>query len=330
MKINMDNVATNLKDLTRPQLQDLPDEIILKVFALLKQKDLLHLAQVSRRTSVISKDWSLWKSVCVSSMKKVTTFFLQQVIDRKCKFLNLESAKVEGNLNLRGHSELEVLEISNCEASDGVLEELIGSCHSLEQISTLNLTITSVMLRNICEQNGRTLQLLSMNHCRGLPSNSIELIISNCIRLTKLNIFDVEISENAVNDLMNFLNPNIETLTFGFGDVVKDLHVETLVKRFKRIKHLGIKSCGISNLTITHIVNHLKESLIRLHLEAEYIFCAKLHDLKSMQRLEYLACARLSYHGTRSEEIKSLHDMLKDACLCLKTILITLRFRRNQ
>ena len=326
----MDNVTTNLKDLTRHQLQDLPDELILKIFAFLKQKDLLHLAQVSSRTSVISKDCSLWQCVCVSFMKKVTTSFLQQVIDRKCKSLDLESAKVKGTLNLRGHSELKVLDVSNCEANDGVLEELIGSCHSLEEIGTMNLTVTSVMLRNICEQNGRTLQLLSMNHCRGLPSNSIELIISYCMRLTKLNLFDVEIPENAVNDLMNFLNPNIETLTFGFGDVVKDSHVETLVKRFKKIKHLGIKSCGISNLTITHIVNHLKESLMRLHLEAEYIFCAKLHDLKSMQRLEYLACARLSYHGRRSEEIKRLRDLLTNACLCLKTIRITLRFRRNQ
>jgi hypothetical protein len=326
----MDNVTTNIKGLTRPQLQDLPDELILKIFGFVKQKDLLHLAQVSSRTSVISKDSSLWKSVRVSFVKKVTTSFLQQVIDRKCMYLDLESAKMEGTLNLKGHSELKVLDISNCEANDGVLEELIGSCHSLEQIGTMKLTITSVMLRNICEQNGRTLQLLSMNHCRGLPSNSIELIISNCITLTKLNLFDVEISENAVNDLINFLNPNIETLTFGFGDVVKDLHVEALVKRFKKIKHLGIKSCGISNLTVTHIAHHLKESLVRLHLEAEYIFCAKLHDLKSMQKLEYLACARLSYHGRRSEEMKRLRDLLTNACLCLKTIRLTLRFRRNQ
>ena len=82
----MTNVTKNLEDLTRPQLQDLPDEIILKIFAFLYKKDLLHLAQVSKRTSVISQDYSLWHSVNFKK-KKVPAVFLQQVINRKCKFL---------------------------------------------------------------------------------------------------------------------------------------------------------------------------------------------------------------------------------------------------
>ena len=316
----MSNVTTNLKDLTSPQLQDLPDEIILKIFAFLYKKDLLHLAQVSKRTSVISQDYSLWHIVSFKK-KKVPTVFLQQVINRKCKFLSLEFAKVEGTLNLRGHSEIKVLRISNCQANDGVLEELIGSCQYLEKISTMNLTITSGMLRKICMQNGRTLQFLNMDRCSMLPSYTIEQIVSNCIRLTSLNIWDVKISESEVNHLVNFLNPNIEKLGFGFGDVVKDSHVETLVKRFKKIIHLGIKSCGISDLTVTHIVQYFKGSLLKLHLQAENISCAKLHDLKSMQRLEYLSCLRLRYHGGKSEEIKRLHDLLTN----IKRIHIILR-----
>ena len=304
----MTNVTKNLKDLTSPQLQDLPDEIILKIFAFLYKKDLLHVAQVSKRTSVLSQDYSLWH--CVSfKKKKVSTVCLQQVINRKCKVLGLQFAKVEDTLNLRCHSELKQLEISNCQANDGVLEEIIRSCQHLEKIAAMNLTITSEMLRKICEQNGRTLQFLNIG-CSVLPSYSIELIVSNCIRLTSLNLFDVKISASEVNHLMNFLNPNIEKLAFGLGDVVKDSHVETLVKRFNKIIHLGISSCRISDLTITHIVQYFKGSLLKLHLQAENISCAKLHDLKSMQRLEYLSCLRLRYHGRKSEEIKRLHDLL--------------------
>ena len=113
--------------------------------------------------------------------------------------------------------------------------------------------------------------------CKGLfPLNAIELITSNCTQLSSLYILNVKISEDAVNHLLNFLNPNIECLSFGYGHVVEDSHVEILVKRFKKIKQLGIKSRRISNLTVDHIVNNLKGTLRLLHLEAENIFCEKL------------------------------------------------------
>ena len=97
----------------------------------------MHLAQVSKRTSVISQDYSLCNSVNFKK-KKVPAVFLQQVINRKCKFLGLQLAKVEDTLNLRCHSELKGLDISNCQANDGVLEELIGSCQYLEKIVAMN------------------------------------------------------------------------------------------------------------------------------------------------------------------------------------------------
>ena len=309
----MANITASRKygiDLSSPQLQDLSDEIILKIFSFLHQKDLCQVAQVSKRTSVISKDSSLWQRVNFQRIE-VTTSFLQQVINRRCQFLNLESAKLEGTLNLTGHSELKTLDISNCKANEGVLEELLGSCHSLEKLAMMKLTISPIMLRNVCEQNGRTLQFLNLKECKGLPLNSIELITSNCTKLSSLYLLNVKISEDAVNDLLNFLNPNIECLSFGYGHVVQDSHVEILVKRFKKIKQLGIKSYGISNLTVDHIVNHLKETLLLLLLEAENISCEKLQDLKSMQQLQFLTGRRLRHnHGRRSEEIKRLRELL--------------------
>ena len=310
----MANITASRKygiDLSSPQLQDLSDEIILKIFSFLHQKDLLQVAQVSKRTSVISKDSSLWTRVNFQSIT-VTTSFLQQVINRRCKDLNLGYAKLEGTLNLTGHSELNTLDISNCKANEGVLEELLGSCHSLEKIGMMNLTtISPMMLRNVCEQNGRTLQFLNMKDCKGLPLNSIGLITSNCTQLSSLYLLNVKISEDAVNHLLNFLNPNIECLSFGYGHVVEDSHVEILVKRFKKIKQLGIKSRRISNLTVDHIVNNLKGTLRLLHLEAENIFCEKLQDLKAMKQLQFLTGRRLRHNdGRRSEEIKRLRELL--------------------
>ena len=305
----MDNTYTNIKNLPIPQLQDLPDEIILQIFSFLPKQDLSKVAQVSKRTSVIAKDPYLWRRVSFWR-KKVTTSFLQQVINRKCKFLSLHNAEVEGTLNLNEHSTLETLDISGCKANEGVLEELLGSCHSLEKFAMMNLAVSSGMITNICEQNGTTLVALNMGQCREVPLNSIELIINNCARLKSLNLYNVRISETAVNDLMNFLNPNIESLCFGFRHVVKDSHVEILLKRCKKIKHLGIISCGISNMSVTHIVNHLKETLSRLDLSAQHISSGKLDDLKSMQRLKFLKCLYIRYNGRRSAEVNRLRILL--------------------
>ena len=310
----MANITASRKygiDLLSPQLQDLSDEIILKIFSFLHQKDLSQVAQVSKRTSVISKDSSLWQRVSFQRTY-VTTSFLQQVINRRCKNLNLGSANLEGTLNLTGHSELKTLDISNCKANEGVLEELLGSCHSLEKIGMMNLaTIRPIMLRNLCEQNGRTLQFLNMKDCKGFPLNAIELITSNCTQLSSLYLLNVKISKDEVNHLLNFLNPNIECLSFGYGHVVEDSHVEILVKRFKKIKQLGIKSWRISNLTVDYIVNHLNGTLRLLHLEAENISCEKLQDLKSMKQLQFLTGRRLRHNdGRRSVEIKRLRELL--------------------
>ena len=302
-------METNFTNLYSYQLQNLPDEIILRIFNLLNKKDLSQVAKASKRTLAIAKDFSLWQRVSFWR-KKVTTSFLQEVINRGCKFLSLHNAELEGSLNFSNNSELITLDISDCKANEGVLEELVGSCHSLEKFAMMDLVAGSLMLRNICEQNGTTLKALNMGQCRGLPLNSINLITNNCIGLTSLNLRNVQISENAVNDLMELLNPNIVSLSFGFRNLVKDIHVETLLKRCKKIRHLGLKSFSISNLVITHIVDHAKETLVSLFLEVRHIYCSKLRDLRRMRKLKSLFCGGLKYNGGRHEEIQRLHNLL--------------------
>ena len=302
-------MKTNINNFYSFHLQDLPDEIILRILKLLNKKDLSQVAKASKRTLAIAKDFSLWQRVSFWR-KKVTTSFLQEVINRGCKFLSLHDAELKGSLNFDSHSELITLDISDCKANEGVLEELVGSCHSLEKFATMNLVAGSLMLRNICEQNGRTLKALNMGQCRGLPLNSINLITNNCTGLTSLNLRNVQITANGVNDLVEFLSPNIVSLSFGFRDVVKDIHIDTLLKRCKKIRHLGLKSFVISNLAITHIVDHAKETLVSLFLEVRHIYCSKLLDLRQMRKLKNLFCGGLKYNGGRYEEIQRLHNFL--------------------
>ena len=73
------------------EFADFPDEIIIKVFASLGPKDLLNCGQVSKRFRTISHDKFLWQRVDLSG-KKVSAAFIQFVMDRGCKHLDLSNS----------------------------------------------------------------------------------------------------------------------------------------------------------------------------------------------------------------------------------------------
>ena len=76
-------------------LEVLPDEVILKVFTYLDLRDLIYSVQVSKRLQVISKDESLWQKVDLS-WKRVSYFFVQFVLKKKCKHLILHGTILKG------------------------------------------------------------------------------------------------------------------------------------------------------------------------------------------------------------------------------------------
>ena len=77
--------------------QDLPDEIILKVLSYSEPKDLISSGQVSKRLRKISRDNSLWQRVSLA-WKIVKTEFLELILDKGCKSLNLSGTTILGSL----------------------------------------------------------------------------------------------------------------------------------------------------------------------------------------------------------------------------------------
>ena len=73
------------------ELGEFPDEIILKVFASLDVKDLLNCGQVSKRFRRISHDQYLWQRIDLSG-KSVSAAFIQFILDRGCKYLDLSNS----------------------------------------------------------------------------------------------------------------------------------------------------------------------------------------------------------------------------------------------
>ena len=123
--------------------------------------DLIRCGQVSIRFRNICQDAELWKKINLCG-KKVPSTFIQNVLDNGCRYLSLANSRVNGTLDLTKQIyPVKYLDLSNCDASnDTVLEELVGSCYSLQKLSLSKLTLGlhSNMVQNIV-QNGFTLKV---------------------------------------------------------------------------------------------------------------------------------------------------------------------------
>ena len=107
----------------------------LNIFSYLSIKDLIHCGLVSKRIRRLSRDEFLWKKVNLCG-KIVPSDFLKYILDNGCRYLNLAFSEIRGSLKLLNNCEskmtgkykVKYLNLSNCSANYGVIEELISSC----------------------------------------------------------------------------------------------------------------------------------------------------------------------------------------------------------
>ena len=112
------------------KLEDLPNEIITKVLSYLETRDLFFFGHLSTRTRAISRHKALWQKVTVYN-KTLKSEFLEFMLGNGCKCLKLTDVQLKGSLHLRKSSILSDLSLDRCAIKNQVLEELLGSCHSL-------------------------------------------------------------------------------------------------------------------------------------------------------------------------------------------------------
>ena len=109
-------------------LDELPEEILLKIFTYLNVKDICRCAKVCKRFGKLSHDESIWRKINLCWNKKIPSKFVQHVIDRGCKYLSLRCARISGNLNFRNSvSQLKYLDFgfgSWIANDERILEEL--------------------------------------------------------------------------------------------------------------------------------------------------------------------------------------------------------------
>ena len=128
-------------------IQDLPDEILLKVINYLDINKRVKFGEVSKRMKDISCDKTLWQNMNLSRDGPswryeidIPTNFVKMVIENGCQYLSLHYMKVgtpggpisktsEGHLILDKASSLKYLDLKYCEAHVLTFEEILVSCH---------------------------------------------------------------------------------------------------------------------------------------------------------------------------------------------------------
>ena len=209
--------------------------------------------------------------------------------------LNLKSNAIEKISSQIGHP-LKSLDLSNfrifgldldkCEANCEVLEYLIGSCHCLEEVSLHDLSLSTNVIKKLCLQNGRTLQLLDLCNFGILDLESINHIVSYCVELTEFYLESTLITGNQSLYLVQNLTPKLEKINIGVKNLT-DEHVKALVKRCNKLQELKLIYSGpITDNAITSIKEELKNTLETLVLPScKEISHSKLLELQEMPRL---------------------------------------------
>ena len=293
-----------LIDLTKKEtlFDHLPDEVQLKIFKFLEIEDLMHCAQVSKRVRRICQDESIVKKVNLYK-KVVPSEFIAQILESGCKYINLRSSKIVGELKLsRNDYNVKYLNLHNCIADQGVLEKLISSCKSLQKLSLCNLELNSNAIFFPHEE----LQTLDLQGFKGLDLELMTNILSH-EKLTDVSFKYIQTGYNRglSNDLVQYLIENlssvVEKVSLSFMECLTDEHVKTLVKRCKKIEELDLGCCSnITEDSLTSIVEHC-DQMVKLDVSINIPSVQGRNPflkVKSMPKLKVLNCQ----HPRRSSE----------------------------
>ena len=151
------------------ELDDMPDEIILKIFTFLDIKEILQCGQVSQRIRAISNDESLWLQL--NFFKGYVPYrLLEKAAENGCRYLSVAAACLYDSEHSKMPLNLKYLEMSQYEYERyKVSSGLLRNCHSLEKLAMENNTLNSKHVKLI-GKNGQTLKILNLANVRLLST----------------------------------------------------------------------------------------------------------------------------------------------------------------
>ena len=303
MSLQADESIESHERSTKKQLEDLPDETILKILSYADIKGLITCSQVSKRVRNVSQDSSLW--VTANFEKKIVKVeLLELILSKGCKILNISNSTVVGSLSSDIQHQLRVLTLSQSswgiptlgaypaylshKENVDILERLLFSSSFLQRLEISGLCISSEMAVSICK-NGKTLQALKLNdlfvhqsaypfnvnhpHYHNLdnnvPNGNLQAIINCCQELKEVDLNYINgfegLSNVDIELLANNITLNVEKLNLLNHDV-KDDQVKLLLSRCNKIKRLSLEARLMTDESLTYIRQYLNLTLEELSL----------------------------------------------------------------
>ena len=181
------------------QLEDLSNELIVKVFSYLEIKELIRCGQLSKRIRIISHDQSLWQKMNLSSdpwekcTNKVPAEFLHMVIQNGCKYLSLNSEQIQSTLKLNQISSVRKKELI-CLKKDSWLWSAMTF---LASVSTLLVSVLVISFYALLESEPfksedifTTLALLNqLTVCLSVLPVTLPIYVKGFLSLRRLKTF---------------------------------------------------------------------------------------------------------------------------------------------
>ena len=322
--------------MSTPQLEDIPDEIILKVLGYLEIKDLLCICHVSKSLRAISQDETLWKQISLCWNECIVPAeFLDKVLQNGCKYLDLRYTQVHSNLSPETKSKLRYLamgsELGPSELHEKIYSKsgdsrnsrdaedyrdfekrLLKSCHSLQKLQIND--IDHGMVEAIYHQNSKTLEALDISFGYYMQPELIKHITRYFVELKELafecyNVPDedlfiqndmegVVLQRRSINYLVNNLTTKIEKLCLSNADI-NDEQVKTLVTRCKKL----------SVLDLSHKYHNYSDTIRITDNSLTHI----IEQLKpTLEELNVEGCENLSYN--KLVQLRSMPHLKKLNC----------------
>ena len=284
-------------------LEDLPEEIILKIVSHLALKDLFNCMVLCKRIRNIAYDNSLWETLNLvhnyQPMAKGMPYTLfPKILAKGCKYLSVNSCHTystgeklifENNYQLKY---LGVMSMSNEFVAD-VLPDLMASLFSLEKLSVRqeffdmkpiifgNRNIYSKFFKCII-QNSKTLRVLDLGLVE-LSLESVQHIFTLCQELTELNLNFLD--DKSLDFICKNLTCKIEKIEIG-SDLRHD-QLTFLLRRCNKISELSMYCARVSNDSASIIIENLAQSLVKLEIQMDDFSLSRILELRGRSQTTF-------------------------------------------
>ena len=308
---------------------DLPNEILSKILDYLHIKDLIRCGQTFKRLRFAVHDEFLWKKVNLSNKTLVPAGLLKFILEHGCEYLNI-SDQIVGNLTPTKTTKLKFLNLAwkyeirdrlTFQRNAEVSGELLRSCSFLEKLELYGVLLNSYSGLNICTTSGKTLKVLRLSYCstfyeslsdrqtrpkaialtRPLELDFIQPIVDQFVELEELSFYKTRLSEDSIKYLVKNITPKVSKLSFYTTNVI-DKYILILVGRCKNLTEIHLSDEGITNDSVTYIVENLHSTLEKLSLVRTSVGVMKLFELKAMKKLTLLNFVHTNNHIRKSNK----------------------------